>query len=239
MDSADRVAEPDPGPDAPEHERRTRATSRAERLAARLDRPMGVLGVLFVFIVLGQVLAKDPALVTVFGVLGWVCWAVFVAEFVLRAHVAGWSGHFWRRNWWQVLFLALPFLRFFRALSVFRLARVARVARLGGVVSAGVRGSRSAGRLLSGRISWLAAITAVVILAASQLLYVSTGIDYGDALYQAAMATITGSGLEGDGLLVRLLRIVLAVYSVVVFATLAGSLGAYFLTRPDGPREQE
>lgn len=205
----------------------------AERLAARLDRPLGVLGVVFVFVVLGQLLAEDPPLVLVFTVLGWVCWAVFVAEFILRAHIAGWSRRFWRRNWWQLVFLALPFLRFLRAL---RLLRLARVARLGGVVSAGVRSSRSAGRLLSGRVSWLAALTAIVILAGSQLHYVLSGsLSYGDALYQAAMATITGSGLEGEDLLTRILRVALAVYSVVVFATLAGSVGAYFLARTDTP----
>lgn len=208
--------------------------TRAELIAARLDRPMGLLGILFLFVVLGQVLARESWLVTVFSVLGWLFWAVFVGEFVLRAHVAGWSAAFWRRNWWQVLFLALPFLRFVRALAFLRLARVARVARLGGVLSAGVRGSRSAGRLLSGRLSWLAAVTAVVILAASQLYYVVDGdIRYGDALYQAALTTVTGGGLEGEGLFVRLLRLALAAYSVVVFATLAGSLGAYFLQRPD------
>lgn len=207
--------------------------TRAELLAARLDRPMGLLGVLFLFVVLGQVLAREPWLVSTFAVLGWVFWAVFVAEFVLRAHVARWSGAFWRRNWWQLIFLALPFLRFVRALAFLRLGRVARVARLGGVLSAGVRGSRSAARLLSGRISWLAAVTAVVILASSQLYYVvDDGVRYGDALYRAALTTITGEGIEGDSPFLRVLRLALAAYSVVVFATLAGSIGAYFLQRP-------
>lgn len=220
----------------PERER----VDAAERLAVRLDRPMGVLGILFLFVVLGQVLASDPVLVTVFSVLGWVFWGIFVAEFVLRAVVAR-SIDFWRRNWWQVLFLAVPFLRFFRALSVIR---VAPVARLGGILTAGVRGSRSAGRLLSDRIAWLAAVTAVVILAASQLLYLlGDGISYGEALYQAAQATVTGAPLEGDSVLTRILHVALSVYSVVVFATLAGSLGAYFLekpartARPDAPRD--
>ncbi|MFP7832496.1 hypothetical protein [Marisediminicola sp. LYQ134] len=205
----------------------------SEALAARLDRPMGVLGLIFLFVVLGQNLAQEAWLVTTLSVLGWLFWVVFVAEFLLRAYVAGFSATFWRKHWWQVLFLVLPFLRFFRALTVFRFARVARVARLGGVLSAGVRGSRSAGRLLSNRIAWLAAVTAVVILGSSQLLYVVDGtITYGDALFQTAMATITGAGLEGDDTFVRLLQVTLAVYSVVVFATLAGSFGAFFLRQP-------
>lgn len=223
---------------APREIERVRKLTDAELLAARLDRPMGVLGLIFVLVVLGQVLAREPWLVTTFTVVGWICWAVFVAEFALRAHIAGWSAQFWRRSWWQVLFLAVPFLRFFRALALFRVARVARVVRLGGVLSAGVRGSRSAGRLLTGRLSWLAAVTAVVVLAASQLHYLIDGeIDYAEALYQTALMTVTGGGLEGDDVATRLLRLALAVYSVVVFATLAGSLGAFFLQRPDEQAE--
>lgn len=69
------------------------------------------------------------------GVLG-----VFLAEFLLRAYIARFQAAFWRRNWWQVIFLLIPFLRFVRALQAFRLVRLARLSRLaraGGIVSAG------------------------------------------------------------------------------------------------------
>lgn len=208
--------------------RQSHRLATAEQIAGKLDRPMGVLGVIFLFVVLGQVLAKDPALATTFAVLGWVFWAVFVAEFLLRAYIARFGAAFWRRNWWQIVFLALPFLRFLRALT---LLRMARIARLGGVLSASVRGTRSTGRLLSSRLGWLVAVTAVVILASSQAHFLLTpGLDYSDALYQASMATITGNGLETRGA-GRFLEVALAIYSVVVFATLAGSLGAFFLER--------
>ncbi len=45
------------------------------------------------------------------------------------------------------------------------------------------------------------------------------------------MTTVTGTALSAEGVFARLLEVVLAVYSVVVFATLAGALGAYFLQR--------
>ncbi len=187
---------------------------------------MGVLGLFFVLVVLGQSLARETWLVTTLAVVGWVCWAVFVGEFVFRAVRAQDRRRFWSRNWWQVIFLAVPFLRFARALTVLRAARV------GGVLSAAVRGSRSAGRLLSGRIGWLGAVTGVVILATSQLLYVVGAYDrYGPALYDAALATVSGEPLSADGGLARFLDVTLAVYSVAVFATVAGALGAYFLER--------
>jgi|SRR5690554_275369 len=203
---------------------------RAEVFARRLDKPMGVLGVVFLFVVLGQLLATDSTLSTVLAVTGWVFWAVFVAEFLLRAYIARFRTTFWKRNWWQVIFLLVPFLRFLRALQSLRLLRAVRVARFGSILSAGVRGSRSAGRLLSNRIGWLIAVTAVVILASSQFLFVSGGYDsYGDALYESAMATVTGSGITASSGFARILQVSLAVYSVAIFATLAATLGAFFL----------
>ncbi|MBG6217099.1 voltage-gated potassium channel [Arthrobacter sp. CAN_A6] len=202
----------------------------AELLARRLDKPMGILGVIFLFVVLGQLLATESRMALAFAIAGWLFWAVFVGEFLLRAYIAGFRKQFWKKNWWQVIFLLVPFLRFFRALQALRFVRLARFARFGGIVSAGVRGSRSAGRLLSSRIGWLIAVTAVVILASSQLLYATGSHEtYADSLFESAMATITGSGLTPTSAFARILQVVLAVYSVAVFATLAGSLGAFFL----------
>jgi voltage-gated potassium channel len=199
----------------------------AELLAARLDRPMGLLGVLFLFVVLGQLLVTEPGWTRALSIAGWVLWAVFVAEFVLRAYVARSSAAFWRRNWWQLIFLLVPFLRFVRVLQSLRVLRVARV---GGILSAGVRGSRSAGRLLSSRIGWLACVTVVVILASGQLLFaMESHSDFTTALYEAAMATVTGEGITPDDPFARIVQLLLAIYSVGVFAALAGSLGAYFL----------
>ena len=153
----------------------------AEEFALRLDRPMGVLGLLFLFVVLGQLLATDPVLVAVLSAVGWVFWAVFVVRF-------------------------------------------------GGVLSAGVRGPRSAGRLLSNRIGLLSAVTAIVILVTSQLLYLTETYDsYADALCESALIAISGTPLSADTGFSRLLEVVLSIYSVAVFATLAGALGAFFL----------
>lgn len=204
-----------------------------ELLAARLDRPMTVLGVLFLLVVLGQNVAGSPGVQRGFAVIGWALWAVFVGEFLLRLWLAPSRLRFLKRNWWQVLFLVLPMLRFLRVvalLRVVRAGRVLRVVRAGGVVSSAVRSSRSAGRILSSRIGWVAAVSAIVVLAGSQLLY-TLGYyeDYGDALYAAALATITGEPLGLDAGVARLIGIVLVTYSVAVFAALAGTLGAFFV----------
>ncbi|TWJ21332.1 hypothetical protein [Micromonospora endolithica] len=207
-------------------------------LARRLDKPMGALGVLFLLVVFGQALARHPTLSAALTVVSWVLWVVFVVEFALRAWLARHQpATFWRRNWWQVIFLAVPFLRFARA------AATLRAARAGGVISAAVRGSRSAGRLLTDRLAWLAIITTTIVLSVGQLLVLAgTYRSYGTALHDVALTTITGEPLTAADPLAQVVELVLAVYSVAVFATLAGALGAFFLSserqRADADREQ-
>ncbi|HEX6248509.1 MAG TPA: hypothetical protein VFZ64_11615 [Nocardioidaceae bacterium] len=197
----------------------------AEELLDRLTPAMSALGLLFLLVVLGEQLARDHSgLATAFTVLSWSLWGVFVAEFAARLVVAPDRRRFWRRNWWQVLFLALPFLRFLR------LVRAVRFLRTGRVLSSAVRSSRSARSVLGSRVGWLAAVSAITILGSSQLLYEFSAFErYGDALHAAALATITGAAVGPDDGFARTLEVVLAAFSVVVFATLAGSLGAYFL----------
>jgi voltage-gated potassium channel len=92
---------------------------------------------------------------------------------------------------------------------------------------------------LTGRIGWLATITTVVIVGASQFLFATgTYTDYGSALHGAALGAITGEPLAADGVIAQCTEVVLAIYSVAVFATLAGSLGAFFLQRaPETPQD--
>ena len=197
----------------------------AEELLDRLTPAMSALGVIFALVVLGEWFTRpDSGLGIGLTVLGWLLWGVFVAEFAARLVVAPDAGRFLRRNWWQLIFLVLPTLR------VLRLVRTVRLLRTGRVLSSAVRTSRSARGLLGSRVGWLGAVTLIVVLSASQLLYGFAGYDrYADALHDAALGTMTGEPLAADGGFAAVTEVVLAAYSVVVFATLAGSLGAYFL----------
>lgn len=191
---------------------------------------MGVLGVLFLLLVLGQWFTHDEPLATVLTVTSWVLWAVFVAEFILRAWLARHHARrFWKRNWWQLIFLAVPFLRFARAASALRAARGT------GVVAAAVRGSRSAGRLLTDRLAWLLVVSVAVILASGQLLILTDSYPtYGQALHDVTLTTMTGEPLSATDTFSQVLELVLAAYSIVVFGTLAGALGAFFFSRERG-----
>lgn len=201
----------------------------AEAIIEELDRPMAALGIVFLLLVLAETLI-DPrgAVGTTFQVMSWLIVAVFTAEFVLRLYIAPSRGKFLRRNWTQLVFLFLPFLRVFRVL---RGLRFLRFGRAGKILSSALRVTRTAGRRLRGRIAWLATVTSTVVLAASQLLYEFGDVQpYSEALYRAAMATVTGepTTIAGMG---RLVDVVLAGYSVVVFAALASIMGAFLIER--------
>ena len=205
----------------------------AAQLQDRFAPIASALGLLFVLVVIGENLAGDgSSLRGVFLVAGWAIWGVFVAEFILRAVVAPSTGGFLRKNWWQLIFLLLPFLRFLAAL------RFARVARAGRIVGSAVRGTRSAGQVLRDRITWIAMVHAIVVLAASQLLFEfgDAGTTYGQVLHAVALASVSGEPLGLQSSLAQVLEVVLALYAVVVFAASAGILGAYFLERTAADR---
>lgn len=197
----------------------------AEAVEQRLDPAMGVLGIIFALIVVAEAFVQPRgALGAAVSVAGWVLWAVFVTEFIARLVIAPSKGRFLKKNWWQAIFLAFPFLR------ILRVFRAARIARAGRVVSSSLRAGRSAAGALTGRIGWLAGVTVIVVLAAGQLLFEFGGYNsYPEALYDSAMAAISGQGLQEESGMSKVLSIALALYSVAVFASLAGALGAYFL----------
>ena len=199
----------------------------AEELLERLDGPMGALGVLFALLVLVETVSQPtgPAATAVI-VTSWVLWAIFAAEFAARVVVAPSTSAFLRKNWWQVLFLVLPFVRFLRFLRAVR-----RTSRLGRVVSSVVRSGRGAARRLTSRIGWLAIGTASVIVGGSQVVFELGGAaTYGDALYLVALAAVVGEPMGQPGVM-KFLDVVFAIFSVVVFATLAGSIGSFILER--------
>jgi voltage-gated potassium channel len=80
-------------------------------------------------------------------------------------------------------------------------------------------------------LTLLLVVTAVVACAAGRLLWEFGGYrsSYPDALHDAAMSTVTGAALGSEHVLAQVLEIVLGVYSAVIIATIAGSLGAYFV----------
>ncbi len=206
-----------------------------ERLAAvieeRLDIPMAVLAVVWAALVAYELVAptrqRDDLTLA-----GNVIWAVFIVEFVVKITVSGHPLRYLRRKWPSVLFLALPILRVFRVVRAVRAFRALPAAR---VVGSSYRALGTARSLLGSRLAFLSVATAVVIFAGGQLFHLAEGREgdagsLGDGIWWAANAAISGN-LVVDPTTVggRLLGLLLQGYAVVVFASVAATLGAFFI----------
>ncbi|HEY8532376.1 MAG TPA: hypothetical protein VIL44_00635 [Micromonospora sp.] len=202
----------------------TRPQIDEQELSRRLDRPMSILGLILLLVILAEPLTDSRGLSVALMSASWLLWAVFVAEFALRLAVARNRAAFLRRNWWQIPLLALPFLRVLRVLFAVRVGAIGRFAY------AFLHGTNPAARLLSTRVAWLITLSLLVILAASHVLYRSGAYpSYAQALRESAVTTISGQPLSIRDGIAGVVELLLATYSVIVFATLAGSLGAFFL----------
>jgi voltage-gated potassium channel len=156
-----------------------------------------------------------------------VLWVViivaFLIEFVARAVVAPETWPFLRKHWWEVVLIVLPFLRF---------ARVLRAGRAGTGIASVMLSRRSVGQKLRNRLTVLLATTAIVTCASGRLLWEFGGYEnsYAEALQDSAMATLSGASLENNAdAFAQVLEIALAAYCALVIATIAASLGAFFI----------
>lgn len=221
-------ASPDTDPDEQVSDRERRAAA----LERRLDIPMAVLAVAWALLVAYELIAPREQL-GVLTVAGNIIWIVFVVEFLVKITVSGRPVRFLRRNWPSVIFLVLPAIRVLRVVRGLRVVRVLPAAR---VIGSSYRAVGTAGGLLTGRLQFLAAVTVVVVFGGGQLLFVlergRTGAltSLGDALWWSANAAIAGGLVyEPVTLAGRLLSLVLSAYAVVVFASLAAAIGAFFV----------
>jgi voltage-gated potassium channel len=204
-----------------------------ERLAVvvedRLDIPMALLAVVWAALVAYELVAPASARDEL-AVAGNVIWGVFVVEFVTKLVVSGHPLRFLRRRWPSVLFLVLPVLRIFRVVRAVRALRVLPAAR---VVGSSYRAIGTARSLLSSRLTFLGVVSGVVVLGGAQLLYLAeqhTGIGLGDTLWWSASLAIAGTLVfEPTTVAARVLSVAMSAYAVVVFASLAATIGAFFV----------
>lgn len=207
-----------------------------ERLAAiveqRLDPVMAVLAIVWGALVAYELVAPSAQRPTL-RVVGDVVWGVFLVEFLTKLVISGRPIRFLRRRWLSVLFLALPILRTVRIIRALRALRVLPAAR---IVGSGYRTIGTARTLLGGRLSFLGVTTAAVVFAGGQLLFLleaggrGGGDGLGDALWWSANLVISGGYVfEPETIPGRMVALVLSAYAVVVFASLAATIGAFFI----------
>lgn len=223
----------------PTSEEPTTGERRASGLEQRLDIPMAVLAVVWALLVAYELVAPVDQR-NELAVIGNVIWAIFLVEFVAKLVVSGQPLRYLRRKWPSLLFLALPALR---VLRIVRAARVLRVLPAARVMGSSYRAIGTARSMLGDRLLLLVVVTGVVVFSGGQLMFVlerETADSLGEALWWSANAAITGSLVfEPTTWPARVLSLALSAYAVVVFASLAATLGAYFMDsrveRPTDP----
>jgi voltage-gated potassium channel len=218
----------DPDPD----EELTASERFAGIVERRLDIPMAILAVFWTLFIAYDLVAPEGQRAAL-AVAGNVIWVIFIAEFLLKLGVSGHPLRFLRRRWPSVLFLILPALRLFR---VFRAIRALRALPAARVVGSSYRAIGTARGLLEGRIGFLLVTTGIASFSGGQLLFLlergrEGGVtSLGDALYWSTTLAISGSSVfEPVTVAGRLLSIALSAYAVVVFASVAAALGAFFV----------
>jgi voltage-gated potassium channel len=199
----------------------------------RADPFMAWLGVVFALLVVFEIAVDlEPATSSALQTAGWVIWAVFLAEFLARLWLAPRRGRFLRRHWPTVLGLLVPALRAFAFLRLLRIGRALPAAR---VVSSSYRATGTARRLLQSRLGYLVAVSSVVCLALAQLAYLferghGTFATFGDALLWAfAVVVATQGDPLPESVPARVAMSVGYVWGLVVIASLAGTLGAFWV----------
>ena len=158
-----------------------------------------------------------------------VVWGIFLLEFVAKLVVSGHPLRFLRRRWPSVFFLAVPLLRTARIIPALRTLRILPSVR---VLGSSYRAIGTARGLLGGRLSFLAVTTVSVIVAGAQLLYLldGSGESFGETLWWSVNLAISGTYMfEPSTIPSRIVSLLLSIYAVVVFASMAAALGAFFV----------
>lgn len=208
----------------------------------RLDPFMAWLGLMFALLV-GYELAVEltPRAQRGLTVAGWVIWAIFAGEFAAKLWLAPTRLRFLRRHWLQLAGLLVPTLRALRFIRLFRLGRALPAAR---VLSASYRGLAPARHLLRSRVGYLAATTAAVAVAASELAYLferdrpDPAFDsFGDALVWgfSTVLALQADPVPGSAG-ARIVMLVGFAFGLVIVASLAGTVGAFLI---DERRQRE
>lgn len=170
---------------------------------------------------------------------GWIIWAIFLVDFVVRFAVASSKVAYLRANWLTALAVALPAFRVFRVARAMRVARGLRVAR---VVTGGNRGMRALRRVAgAGGIGYVVALTLLVLfLAAAGIYSLERGhpetriTSFSESLWwSATIITTLGSEFYPRTTEGRILGVIVMIYGLAVSGYVTAILAVFLLGKRD------
>jgi voltage-gated potassium channel len=213
------------------------------RLSALFDVTLGPLALLAVSLLIIELLVRlDPPWNRIVYATQIGIWAIFLIAFAVELALAPKKRLYLRRNWLLVIALVVPSLRVLRAARSLQFLRTARVVRGTSVVRGftSLRRGTEAVRSFLGfsQLAFLAAITVMVWLAASGLVYfleanTASEIDsVSDAMWwSATVLTTVGISMEPVSAEGRIVAIALRVFGVAVIGYFTARMAAFFFGR--------
>ncbi len=223
---------------------------RRQRMSEAFDRaaeiPMLVLSILIVpLLIIPFVVSLSNTTETALLTADYVIWGTFATELAIKTYLAPNRHRYLLSHWYDVLIVAIPFLRPLRITRSLRILRLARVARLATVVirikfvSQEVLGRHGLHyALVSGLILTIALAALVAFLERNADGNIT---DFGTALWWAAV-TVTTVGY-GDAFPItpegRGVGVVLMLLGITLFGVLTANIAAFFVEEKHSDADME
>lgn len=176
--------------------------------------------------------------------IDWVIWAIFALELGIRAYLSSHRIAYLRKNWLDLLVVALPVLRVFR---IFRAARLLRILRFGRVFALFGKFTNEVKIVLSRhKLHYILVVFIGLITIGSILIYhFDQGVAGGnenlpDSIWLAIVNAFSGgfANIYPAGPEARGISILLILFGTVIVSYFTASLAAYF-TEKEEDVEQE
>lgn len=176
--------------------------------------------------------------------IDWVIWAIFALELGIRTYLSTQRIAYLRKNWIDVIVVALPILRVFR---IFRAARVLRILRFGRLFALFGKFTKEIKTILSRHHLHyiLSVFIGLIVLGSILIFHFDQGISGGDeSLTDAAWLAIVNAFSGGyantypAGPEARGISILLILFGTVIVSYFTASLASYF-TEKEQDKEQE
>lgn len=216
-----------------------------------LDKPLVFLSLIWVFLILVDVNAALPPLLTFFA---YFIWGIFFADFFIEILVAPVKIRYLKDNWITAISVLLPILSLLRIPRIMRTLTILRSLRSMNLVRflAATRNSLNSLRKIMGRygLGYVIASTILIcLLGAAGMSYFESpkavrdvGLGgglatYGDALWWTAMMLTTmGTDYWPKTIEGRILSWFLAIYAFSFFSYITANIAGHFVSLPRNSR---